>query len=133
MTIAAAAADNDLTEFYRQYLAVGVLAIAAVVMVGAMLGVGALLRPKRPQSEKYITYESGSDPFGQFGQQNVRYYLYALLFVIFDVETVFLFPWAIGADGGQLGWLGFIEISIFTGVLIAGLAYLWRKGLLKWA
>lgn len=133
MTIAA---TGELTEFYRQYLAVAVLAIAAVVMVGAMLGVGALLRPKRPQSEKYITYESGSDPFGQFGQANVRYYVYALLFVIFDVETVFLFPWALGADGddmGGLGWFGFIEISIFTGVLVAGLAYLWRKGLLKWA
>jgi NADH-quinone oxidoreductase subunit A len=125
-----------MTEFYRQYLTVAVFVGAALVMVGAMLGVGALLRPKRPQDEKYITYESGSDPFGQFGQQNVRYYLYALLFVIFDVETVFLFPWAINADGagaGGLGWFGFIEISIFTGILVAGLAYLWRKGLLKWA
>lgn len=139
---------NDLQDFYRQYLAVAVFVGAALVMVGAMLGVGALLRPTRPQAEKYITYESGSDPFGQFGQQNVRYYLYALLFVIFDVETVFLFPWAIGADGadqtvfvdphsgalvGGLGWFGFVEIAIFTGILVAGLAYLWRKGLLKWA
>jgi NADH-quinone oxidoreductase subunit A len=125
-----------MTEFYRQYLTVAVFAGAAMVMVGAMLGVGALLRPKRPQDEKYITYESGSDPYGQFGQQNVRYYLFALLFVIFDVETVFLFPWAINADSselGGLGWFGFIEIAIFTGILVAGLAYLWRKGLLKWA
>jgi len=128
--------ENDLTEFYRQYLTVAVFVGAALVMVGAMLGIGALLRPTRPQPEKYITYESGSDPFGQFGQQNVRYYLYALLFVIFDVETVFLFPWAIDADHvsqGGLGWLGFIEIAIFTLILIVGLAYLWRKGLLKWA
>ena len=127
---------SELSEFYRQYLTVAVFVIAAFVMVGAMLGVGALLRPKRPQAEKYITYESGSDPFGQFGQQNVRYYLYALLFVIFDVETVFLFPWAIDADhasNGGLGWLGFVEILIFTAVLVAGLGYLWRKGLLKWA
>lgn len=127
---------SDLSEFYRQYLAVAVFVGAAFVMVGAMLGVGALLRPERPQDEKYITYESGSDPFGQFGQQNVRYYLYALLFVIFDVETVFLFPWAVNADGSDLaglGWFGFVEIAIFTGVLVAGLGYLWRKGLLKWA
>jgi NADH-quinone oxidoreductase subunit A len=127
---------SDLSEFYRQYLAVAIFVGAAFVMVGAMLGVGALLRPKRPQDEKYITYESGSDPFGQFGQQNVRYYIYALLFVIFDVETVFLFPWAVDADGADLaglGWFGFVEIGIFTGVLIAGLGYLWRKGLLKWA
>ncbi len=123
-----------MTEFYRQYLTVAVFAVAAMVMVGAMLGVGVLLRPTRPQDQKYITYESGSDPFGQFGQQNVRYYLYALLFVIFDVETVFLFPWAVDADAGSgLGWFGFVEISIFTAVLVAGLGYLWRKGLLKWA
>ena len=57
-----------------------------------------LLRPKLPQDEKYITYESGSDPLPLFGQANVRYYVYALLFVIFDVEAVFIFPWAIEAD-----------------------------------
>jgi NADH-quinone oxidoreductase subunit A len=122
-----------VTEFYRQYLAVGVFVVAAMVMVGAMLGVGALLRPKRPQPEKYITYESGSDPFGTFGQQNVRYYIYALLFVIFDVETVFVFPWAVNADSSGLGWFGFVEIFAFVAILMAGLAYLWRKGLLRWA
>jgi len=63
----------------------------------------------------------------------VRYYLYALMFVIFDVETGFVFPWALNADNSQLGWFGFGEIVVFVGVLVAGLAYLWRKGLLKWA
>ncbi len=122
-----------MTEYYRQYLAVAVFVGAALVMVGAMLGVGALLRPKRPQPEKYITYESGSDPFGTFGQQNVRYYVYALLFVIFDVETVFVFPWAVNADHSGLGWFGFGEIAVFVLILVAGLGYLWRKGLLSWA
>lgn len=126
-------AASELTEYYRQYLAVGVFVVAAMVMVGAMLGVGALLRPKRPQAEKYITYESGSDPFGTFGQQNVRYYVYALLFVIFDVETVFVFPWAVNADHSELGWFGFVEIAVFVLILVIGLAYLWRKGLLTWA
>ena len=127
------AGAGELTEYYRQYLSVGIFILAAALLVGAMLGVGYLLRPTRPQDEKYITYESGSDPFGTFGQQNVRYYLYALMFVIFDVEAVFVFPWALNADGNQLGWFGFGEIVVFVGVLVAGLAYLWRKGLLKWA
>ena len=120
-----------MTEFYRQYLAVGVFVVAAMGMVGAMLGVGRLLRPTRAQPEKYVTYESGSDPLGGFGQQTVRYYIYALLFVIFDVEALFVFPWAIQAD--SLGWFGLVEIFVFVAVLLVGLAYLWRKGLLTWA
>ena len=75
-----------MTEFYRQYLAVAVFVVAAFAMVGAMLTVARILRPTLPQPEKYITYESGSDPLPLFGQANVRYYIYALLFVIFDVE-----------------------------------------------
>jgi NADH-quinone oxidoreductase subunit A len=120
-----------VTEFYRQYLAVAVFVLAALLMVGAMLGVGRLLRPTVPQDEKYFTYESGSDPLPLFGQANVRYYIYALLFVVFDVEAVFIFPWAIGAE--SLGWYGLIEITAFVAVLLLGLAYVWRKGLLKWA
>jgi NADH-quinone oxidoreductase subunit A len=100
-------------------------------MVGAMLGMARLLRPNVPQDEKYITYESGADPLPLFGQANVRYYIYALLFVIFDVEAVFIFPWALDVDG--LEWFGLIEMTIFIGVLLVGLAYVWRKGLLKWA
>ncbi|HET9729737.1 MAG TPA: NADH-quinone oxidoreductase subunit A [Acidimicrobiia bacterium] len=122
---------TELTEFYRQYLAVAVFVFAAFVMVGAMLGIARLLRPTVPQDEKYITYESGSDPLPLFGQANVRYYVYALLFVIFDVEAVFIFPWAVQADG--LGWFGLVEMTIFVVVLMLGLAYVWRKGLLKWA
>ena len=120
-----------MTEFYRQYLAVAVFVLAALLMVGAMLGVGRLLRPSVPQDEKYVTYESGSDPTGRFGQANVRYYIYALLFVVFDVEAVFIFPWAVGAE--SLGWYGLVEMTVFVVVLLLGLAYVWRKGLLKWA
>ena len=84
-----------MSEFYRNYLAVAVFIGAALLMVGAMLGVGRLLRPTRPQPEKLISYEAGSDPVLGFGQSNVRYYVYALLFVMFDVEAVFIFPWAV--------------------------------------
>ena len=120
-----------MSEYYQQYLAVAVFGGAALGMVGAMLGVGRLVRPTRPQDEKYITYESGSDPVAGFGQANVRYYLYALLFVVFDVEAVFVFPWAVGAD--DLGSFGLVEITVFVVVLVLGLAYLWRKRLLTWA
>ena len=120
-----------VTEFYRQYLAVAVFVLAAFLMVGAMLGVARLLRPKVPQDDKYLTYESGSDPLPLFGQMNVRYYIYALLFVIFDVEAVFIFPWAVNVE--PLGWFGLIEMGVFIAILLLGLAYVWRKGLLRWA
>ena len=120
-----------MSEFYRNYLAVAVFIGAALLMVGAMLGVGRLLRPQRPDAAKLMPYEAGSDPVLGFGQSNVRYYVYALLFVMFDVEAVFIFPWAIGAD--SLAWFGLIEMTIFVAVLLLGLAYVWRKGLLKWA
>ena len=120
-----------MTEFYRQYLAVALLFGAALLMVGAMLGVGRLIRPTRPQSEKYLTYEAGSDPVGGWGQSNVRYYVYALLFVIFDVEAVFIFPWAVNLEA--LGVFGLVEMIVFIVILALGLVYAWRKGVLRWA
>ena len=119
-----------MTEYYRQYLAVALLIIAAMLMVGGMLGLGRLVRPNRPQSEKYITYESGSDPVGGWGQSNVRYYVYALLFVIFDVEAVFIFPWAVNLE--SLGLFGLVEMVLFIALLAFGLVYAWRKGVLRW-
>jgi NADH-quinone oxidoreductase subunit A len=118
-------------DYYRTYLAVAVLGTAAVLMFGAMLGVGRLLRPNRAQPEKYVTYEAGSDPVAGFGQSNIRYYVYALLFVIFDVEAVFIFPWAVRLEG--LGTFALVEMVIFIVVLALGLVYAWRKGVLRWA
>ena len=120
-----------MSEFYRNYLAVAVFIGAALVMVGAMLGVGKLLRPSRPQSQKLMSYEAGSDPVLGFGQSNVRYYVYALLFVMFDVEAVFIFPWAVRLE--QLGVFGLIEMLVFIAILTLGLVYAWRKGVLRWA
>ena len=124
-----------MTEFYREYLAVAVLMLAAIGMVAAMLSVGRLVRPSRPQDEKFIAYEAGSDPVGSFGQSNVRYYVYALLFVMFDVEAVFIFPWAVKLDSGpgSLGTFGLIEMAAFIIILTLGLVYAWRKGVLRWA
>jgi NADH-quinone oxidoreductase subunit A len=120
-----------VTEFYRQYVAVAVFIGAALAMVGAMLLLARVLRPTRPQQEKYVVYEAGSDPVALFGQSNVRYYVYALLFVIFDVEAVFVFPWAVDLE--SLGTFGLVEMVVFIVVLALGLGYAWRKGVLKWA
>jgi NADH-quinone oxidoreductase subunit A len=120
-----------VTSYYHSYLAVAVFVGAAMLMVGAMLGLGRLIRPNRPQAEKYVTYEAGSDPVGGWGQSNVRYYVYALLFVMFDVEAVFIFPWAVHLE--ELGWYGLVEMAIFIVVLTLGLVYAWRKGVLRWA
>jgi len=120
-----------VSEFYRNYLAVAVFIGAALLMVGAMLGVGRLLRPSRPAPEKLMPYEAGSDPIMGFGQSNVRYYVYALLFVMFDVEAVFIFPWAVKLE--SLGVFGLVEMIVFIVILALGLVYAWRKGVLRWA
>jgi NADH-quinone oxidoreductase subunit A len=124
-----------VSEFYRNYLAVAVFIGAALLMVGAMLGVGRLLRPQRPNAAKLMPYEAGSDPVLGFGQSNVRYYVYALLFVMFDVEAVFIFPWAVKLDSGpdSLGVFGLVEMAAFIIILTLGLVYAWRKGVLRWA
>jgi NADH-quinone oxidoreductase subunit A len=118
-------------SYFQAYFTVAVFMAAAVGMVGLMLGVGRLLRPTRPQSQKLITYESGVDPLGGWGQAHVRYYLYALLFVMFDVEAVFIFPWAIQLE--SLGVFGLVEMIVFIVILALGLLYAWRKGVLRWA
>jgi NADH-quinone oxidoreductase subunit A len=120
-----------VSDFLRQYLTVVVFGGAAVLMVGAMLGAGSLLRPTRPQSEKYINYESGVDPVGTgWSQSQVRYYIFALLFVMFDVEAVFIFPWATRLEAYEV--FGLVEMAIFIVVLALGLLYAWRKGVLRW-
>ena len=120
-----------MTEYYRQYLAVAVLIGAGLLMVGGMLGLGKLVRPSRPQPQKYLTYEAGSDPVAGWGQSNVRYYVYALLFVMFDVEAVFIFPWAVRVE--ELGVQSLVSMIVFIVILTLGLVYAWRKGVLRWA
>ena len=123
-----------MSEFYRNYLAVAVFIGAALLMVGAMLGVGRLLRPSRAQTQRsYMPYEAGSDPVLGFGQSNVRYYVYALLFVMFDVEAVFIFPWAVDARRRLRLRSASIEMTVFIVILALGLVYAWRKGVLRWA
>ena len=89
------------------------------------------MRPDRPTAQKRIAYESGVDPVGVgWSQSQVRYYIFALLFVLFDVEAVFIFPWAIRLE--DLAVFGLVEMGIFILILALGLVYAWRKGVLRW-
>ena len=120
-----------MSDFLRQYLTVGVFAAIAVVVVGALLGLSSTLRPVKPSPQKYLTYESGVDPVGTgWSQSQIRYYVFALMFVIFDVEAVFIFPWATRLEA--YGAFGLVEMMIFIFVLLLGLVYAWRKGVLRW-
>ena len=120
-----------MSGFLRSYLTVLLLGAAATGLVGAMLGLGRLIRPTRPQPQKYINYESGVDPVGGgWSQSQIRYYIFALLFVMFDVEAVFIFPWAVRLEA--LGVFGLVEMLIFIAILALGLVYAWRKGVLRW-
>jgi len=120
-----------VSDFLRDYLTVGIFGLTGVTLVGLLLGLGSLLRPTRPQAGKYINYESGVDPVGSgWGQSNVRYYIFALLFVVFGVEAVFIFPFATRAEA--YGWFGVIEMTIFIVILALGLLYAWKKKVLRW-
>ena len=121
-----------MSGYLRDYLTAVIFFGVAMALVAGVLGLGSFIRPTRPQKDKYVTYESGVDPVGMgWSQSQIRYYIFALLFVLFDVEAVFIFPWAVQAD--LLGWFGLGEVAVFVAVLLLGLAYVWRKGLLKWA
>jgi len=120
-----------VSDFLRDYLTVGIFGLTGVTLVGLLLGLGSLLRPTRPQAGKYINYESGVDPVGSgWGQSNVRYYIFALLFVVFGVEAMFIFPFATRAEA--YGWFGVIEMTIFIVILALGLLYAWKKKVLQW-
>ena len=120
-----------VSTFLRSYLIAAIFGATAVALVAAMLGVGRLLRPRRPQPQKYINYESGVDPVGTgWSQSQIRYYIFALLFVMFDVEAVFIFPWAVRLD--SLAVFGLVEMVVFIFILALGLVYAWRKGVLRW-
>lgn len=115
--------------------------LGAFAFVAIVLFIARLLRPDRPNIEKNSTYESGEEPVGNANVQfNIRFYVVALVFVLFDVELVFLFPWAtvfgqanlINATDGLWGWFALTEAILFVVILTLGLAYVWAKGYLDW-
>jgi NADH-quinone oxidoreductase subunit A len=112
------------------------LPILIFMIIGGALGVavptiGYLLGPKRPDAEKLSSYECGFEPFDDARMPfDVRFYLVAILFIIFDLETAFLVPWAVVFR--QLGWFGLATMGIFLGLLVIGFIYEWKKGALEW-
>ena len=107
------------------------LIIIALVFIFFTLVFSWIVRPAKPSSDKSSTYECGERPIGSsFVKFNIRFYVIALIFIIFEVEVLVLFPWALIYK--SLGWLGFVEMLVFVGLLLIGLAYVWKKGDLDW-
>jgi NADH-quinone oxidoreductase subunit A len=122
-----------VTDYFWQYGTVGAIAIAGALLVSAVFVLNRLMRPRKPRPEKLTTYECGIDPVGQgWSQTQIRYYIFAFLFVIFDVESVFLFPWAVVFEDFQNAGQVLIEMVIFIGILAVGLLYAWKKKVLEW-
>ncbi len=113
------------------YVAVLVSFAFAALVAGVFMGAGALLRPRRTSAVKEEAFECGNPSSGPaWGRFSVKFYLTAILFIVFDVEVVFLYPWAVMFR--PLGMFGFVEMSIFVVVLTLGFVYVWRKGALQW-
>lgn len=118
-------------SYLAGYLYVAVFAIVGILFMVLVFSVSRLLRPSHKSKEKLSSYECGMTPFGgEWSQFNVRFYIFALLFLIFDVEIAFLYPWAIIFR--KLGVATFIEMMLFVGILVLGLIYAWKKGVLRW-
>src|SRR6188474_3694097 len=119
------------TSFLSAHAAIGVFVAVAIGFLVVNLLVWKVIRPSRFSEEKLTTYECGENPTGSaWIQFNIRFYVFALIFIVFDVEAVFLLPWAVVFR--ELGPLAFIEGLVFIAILVVALAYVWRKGDLEW-
>jgi NADH-quinone oxidoreductase subunit A len=118
------------------WIAIGALTVVAIVIPVSMIGISSLLRPRVPEQGKTAVYESGEIPTGDTRIRfNIQYYMVALLFVIFDIETVLIFPWTvIYRDAIGIAGLAnaLVPMLVFIGILIVGLAWAWRNGAVKW-
>ena len=120
-----------LHDFLKDYLPIILFLIIALTLSLAFIMINFILSPKNPDPEKLSAYECGFEPFEDSRMEfDVRFYLVAILFIIFDLEIAFLFPWAISL--GKIGFLGFISMMIFLFILTIGFIYEWKKGALDW-
>ncbi len=122
----------------QTYFPIGVVLLVALVLAVLMLLVAGILGPRRPGLVKSTPFECGSIPVGSARDHfGVKFYVVAILFIVFDIEAIFLYPWAIlllPAEGYPgLGWTGFVTMAIFVATLLAGLVYVWKKGVLEWS
>jgi NADH-quinone oxidoreductase subunit A len=114
-----------------EYIAIGVMIAVATLIAFIAIGLGELFGPKKKSEAKSMPYESGMNPYGEGTRRMpVRFYLIAVLFILFDIEVVFFLPWAIVFR--QLGLFGLIEMVIFIVILLVGYVYAWKKGALEW-
>ena len=114
-----------------QYAFIGIFLLVALALPVIGLVLAWFLRPKKPNAVKNATYECGMETIGNtWIQFKAQYYIFALIFVVFDVEAVFLFPWAVAYD--KLGFYAFVEMVLFILILLGGLLYAWRKDALEW-
>ena len=115
----------------EQYFPILVFIIVGLGLGVVLLSLGKLLSPNRPNPEKLSPYECGFEAFEDARMKfDVRYYLVAILFILFDLEIAFLFPWAVVLQ--DIGWFGFIAMLVFLGILVVGFIYEWKKGALEW-
>jgi NADH-quinone oxidoreductase subunit A len=127
-----AASSNALEPPIYGYIPIIIFLIIAVAVPLVLLGVSRLLQRRVFDRAKLLPYECGMDPIGDARERfSVRFYMVAILFLIFDVETIFLFPWAVIYD--RLALFGLAEMLVFIGVLVVGYYYAWRKGAFEWA
>jgi len=116
----------------NEWLYIGLFAVVGLIIPIGAISVGWLLGPKKPNAVKQDTFECGIETVGDtWVQFKAQYYIFALVFLVFDVEVVFLFPWAVRL--GQLGLFAVLEGILFISIVVAGLIYTWRKGMLEWA
>ena len=120
-----------LSDFLKDYLSIILFLVIAFGLSVAFIVINFILSPKKPDPEKLSAYECGFEPFDDSRMEfDVRFYLVAILFIIFDLEIAFLFPWAISL--GNIGFLGFVSMMIFLVILTVGFIYEWKKGALDW-
>ncbi len=114
-----------------EYVAIAIMIALATVIALIAIGLGTLFGPKKPSVAKSMPYESGMNPYGEGTRRMpIRFYIIAVLFILFDIEVVFFLPWAITFR--QLGWFGLVEMLIFIVILLVGYVYAWKKGALEW-
>ena len=114
-----------------EYVAIALLIVLATVVALIAIGLGTLFGPRKASAAKSMPYESGMNPYGEGTRRMpIRFYLIAVLFILFDIEVVFFLPWAITFR--QLGLFGLIEMVIFIVILLVGYVYAWKKGALEW-
>jgi NADH-quinone oxidoreductase subunit A len=120
------------------YFPIGVALLVALLLPVGLLSLAAVLGPRRYNPAKATPFECGSEPIGSARERfGVKFYVVAILFVVFDIEAIFLYPWAVlllPSEGyAGLGWPGFATMGIFVATLLAGLVYVWKKGALDWS